>query len=123
MDAVDVAAAAAADLDGAVLHGMPPSPLVADLTQGVSGEREESEEREERARTAPVPPARATDAPVPGKLKKKPQAATEGVVPDLTKSAPDTPRELPARAEQLQLAGDITYALPSLDLLERSWPP
>ncbi len=122
MDAVDVAAAAAADLDGAVLHGMPPSPLVADLTQGVSGEREEREEREERARTAPVPPARATDAPVPGKLKKKPQAATEGVVPDLTKSAPDTPRELPARAEQLQLAGDITYALPSLDLLERGGP-
>ncbi|MFI2615497.1 DNA translocase FtsK [Streptomyces sp. NPDC018584] len=122
MDAVDVAAAAAADLDGAVLHGMPPSPLVADLTQGVSGEREEREEREERARTAPVPPARATDAPVPGKLKKKPQAATEGVVPDLTKSAPDTPREMPARAEQLQLAGDITYALPSLDLLERGGP-
>ncbi|MFH8289928.1 DNA translocase FtsK [Streptomyces sp. NPDC018059] len=123
MDAVDVAAAAAADLDGAVLHGMPPSPLVADLTQGVSGEREEEhEEREERARTAPVPPARATDAPVPGQLKKKPQAATEGVVPDLTKSAPDTPRELPARAEQLQLAGDITYALPSLDLLERGGP-
>ncbi|MET9548550.1 DNA translocase FtsK [Streptomyces sp. NPDC006627] len=122
MDAVDVAAAAAADLDGAVLHGMPPSPLVADLTQGVSGEREEREEREERARTAPVPPARATDAPVPGKLKKKPQAATEGVVPDLTKSAPEAPREMPARAEQLQLAGDITYALPSLDLLERGGP-
>ncbi|WP_199809503.1 DNA translocase FtsK [Streptomyces sp. NRRL S-920] len=118
-DAVDVAAAAAADLDGAVLHGMPPSPLVADLTQGVSGEREE---REESARTAPVPPARATDAPVPGKLRKKPQAPAEGVVPDLTKSPPDAPRELPARAEQLQLAGDITYALPSLDLLERGGP-
>lgn len=116
MDAVDVAAAAAADLDGAVLHGMPPSPLVADLTQGVSGEREE------RARTAPVPPARAQDAPVPGKLRKKPQEAAEGVVPDLTKSAPDTPRDLPPRAEQLQLAGDITYALPSLDLLERGGP-
>lgn len=34
MDAVDVAAAAAAALDGAVMHGMPPSPVVADLTQG-----------------------------------------------------------------------------------------
>ncbi|MGA4846353.1 DNA translocase FtsK [Streptomyces sp. G5(2025)] len=122
MDAVDVAAAAAADLDGAVLHGMPPSPLVADLTQGVSGEREEREEEAERARTAPVPPARATDAPVPGKLKKTPQTPAEGVVPDLTKSAPEAPRELPARAEQLQLAGDITYALPSLDLLERGGP-
>lgn len=40
MDAVDVAAAAAAALDGAVLNGMPPSPVVADLTQGVSVDRE-----------------------------------------------------------------------------------
>ncbi|THC44379.1 DNA translocase FtsK [Streptomyces sp. A1499] len=136
MDAVDVAAAAAASLDGAVLHGMPPSPLVADLTQGVSGEREDRREEptqpDERERTAPVPSARATqspardaDAPVPGKLKKKPQNAPEesgGAVPDLTKSAPETPRELPSRAEQLQLAGDITYALPALDLLERGGP-
>lgn len=37
MDAVDVAAAAAAALDGVVYGGMPPSPLVADLTQGISG--------------------------------------------------------------------------------------
>ncbi|MET8683433.1 DNA translocase FtsK [Streptomyces sp. NPDC004732] len=119
MDAVDVAAAAAAALDGAVMHGMPPSPLVADLTQGVSGEREEREHK------APVPPARATDAPVPGKLRKKPQAtaeSTDSPVPDLTKSAPETHRELPPRAEQLQLAGDITYSLPSLDLLERGGP-
>ncbi|MFJ2773030.1 DNA translocase FtsK [Streptomyces sp. NPDC087300] len=122
MDAVDVAAAAAAALDGAVLHGMPPSPLVADLTQGVSGEREEREQREERAHATPVPPARATDAPVPGKLKKKPQEPAESLVPDLTKSAPEAPRDLPPRAEQLQLAGDITYSLPSLDLLERGGP-
>ncbi|MFH8610096.1 DNA translocase FtsK [Streptomyces sp. NPDC018029] len=128
MDAVDVAAAAAAALDGAVMHGMPPSPLVADLTQGVSGEREQREEREQ---TAPVPTARATDAPVPGKLKKKPQKPADGAdraggasgpVPDLTKAAPEPERELPPRAEQLQLAGDITYALPSLDLLERGGP-
>ncbi|QEU91443.1 DNA translocase FtsK [Streptomyces kanamyceticus] len=119
MDAVDVAAAAAAALDGAVLHGMPPSPLVADLTQGVSGEREE---RAERERAAPVPTARATDAPVPGKLKKKPEAPAESLVPDLTKSSPEAPRDLPPRAEQLQLSGDITYSLPSLDLLERGGP-
>ncbi len=125
MDAVDVAAAAAAALDGAVMHGMPPSPLVADLTQGVSGEREERGQREEREHSAPVPPARATDAPVPGKLKKKPQTpggGSDGPVPDLTKSAPETHRELPPRAEQLQLSGDITYSLPSLDLLERGGP-
>lgn len=42
MDAVDVAAAAAAALDGAVLNGLPPSPIVADLTQGVSTDREVS---------------------------------------------------------------------------------
>ncbi|MFF3644684.1 DNA translocase FtsK [Streptomyces sp. NPDC002564] len=122
MDAVDVAAAAAAALDGAVMHGMPPSALVADLTQGVSGERGEREQREEREQAAPVPTARATDAPVPGKLRKKPQEPAESVVPDLTKSAPDAPRELPPRAEQLQLSGDITYSLPSLDLLERGGP-
>ncbi|MFE2266021.1 DNA translocase FtsK [Streptomyces griseosporeus] len=103
-DAVDIAAAAAADLDGAVLHGMPPSPLVADLTQGVRiGDRESTT-------PTPVPAAR----PQQEKLKSG--------VPDLTKSPPQQPRDLPARAEQLQLSGDITYALPSLDLLTRGGP-
>ncbi|MFF4464796.1 DNA translocase FtsK [Streptomyces mirabilis] len=115
MDAVDVAAAAAAALDGAVLHGMPPSPLVADLTQGVMAERDGYEE------TTPVPAARAKV--VPGAKRPKQEAlAVESVVPDLTKSAPDAPRDLPPRAEQLQLSGDITYSLPSLDLLERGGP-
>ncbi|WP_254409040.1 DNA translocase FtsK [Streptomyces sp. AC495_CC817] len=118
MDAVDVAAAAAAALDGAVLHGMPPSSVVADLTQGVTvGDREE---------TTPVPAARskpteeATEEPPAAKPPKG--ARQDALVPDLTKKAPDEPRELPARAEQLQLSGDITYALPSLDLLERGGP-
>ncbi|MFE0102717.1 DNA translocase FtsK [Streptomyces sp. NPDC059009] len=125
MDAVDVAAAAAAALDGAVLHGMPPSPLVADLTQGVAADRGEREERQEREPSAPVPTARGKGGPVPGKLVKEPEEAQEAVasaVPDLTKSAPDELRDLPPRAEQLQLSGDITYALPSLDLLERGGP-
>ncbi|WP_055725410.1 DNA translocase FtsK, partial [Streptomyces niveiscabiei] len=108
MDAVDIAAAAAADLDGAVLHGMPPSPLVADLTQGVSvGDREPT-------RPTPVPAARPKE---PKQERLKP-----GIVPDLTKAPPEEMRDLPARAEQLQLAGDITYSLPSLDLLERGGP-
>jgi S-DNA-T family DNA segregation ATPase FtsK/SpoIIIE len=103
-DAVDIAAAAAADLDGAVLHGMPPSRIVADLTQGVSvGDREPTT-------PTPVPAARP-------KQEKLPAA-----VPDLTKSAPDEMPELPPRAEQLQLSGDITYALPSLELLARGGP-
>ncbi|MEU9590558.1 DNA translocase FtsK [Streptomyces sp. NPDC048193] len=114
MDAVDVAAAAAAALDGAVLHGMPPSPLVADLTQGVStGERESTT-------PTPVPAAR----PQPGKLKKDPsgQGPAKVEVPDLTKTPLPQERELPPRAEQLQLSGDITYSLPALDLLTRGGP-
>ncbi|MEU6686145.1 DNA translocase FtsK [Streptomyces sp. NPDC046832] len=118
-DAVDVAAAAAAALDGAVLHGMPPSPVVADLTQGVRvGDQEATT-------PTPVPAAR----PQQEKLKqdKTEQAAPEPQRPrpgvrDLTKAPPAEPRDLPARAEQLQLSGDITYALPSLDLLERGGP-
>ncbi|MGW0372167.1 DNA translocase FtsK [Streptomyces coeruleorubidus] len=113
-DAVDVAAAAAAALDGAVLHGMPPSPIVADLTQGVTvGDREATT-------PTPVPVAR----PQQEKLeqdkpeREKPKAG----VRDLTKSPPAKPRDLPPRAEQLQLSGDITYALPALDLLTRGGP-
>ncbi|MFE5514579.1 DNA translocase FtsK [Streptomyces sp. NPDC056529] len=112
LDPVDVAAAAAAALDGAVLNGMPPSPVVADLTKDVTAERNAAVAASaagapEKA-TAPVPPARGEDA-------------RGGGVPDLTKPAPE-PTDLPSRAEQLQLSGDITYALPSMDLLERGGP-
>ncbi|KQX56108.1 MULTISPECIES: DNA translocase FtsK [unclassified Streptomyces] len=117
MDPVDIAAAAAAALDGAVLNGMPPSPIVADLTRDVTADRRAAaaaakaaaEGTETAAGAAPVPPARG-GGQRPG-----------GGVPDLTKPAPE-PTDLPPRAEQLQLSGDITYALPSLDLLERGGP-
>ncbi|MFD3536862.1 DNA translocase FtsK [Streptomyces sp. NPDC058664] len=119
LDPVDVAAAAAAALDGAVLNGMPPSPIVADLTKDVTKEvtaerkaavaAEAAEVVETGAAVAPVPPARGGDQR-PG-----------GGVPDLTRPAPE-PTDLPPRAEQLQLSGDITYSLPSLDLLERGGP-
>ncbi|MGW7275181.1 DNA translocase FtsK [Streptomyces sp. NPDC054864] len=133
MDAVDVAAAAAAALDGAVLNGMPPSPLVADLTQGVTGERDERPEEPEQseqsadgsANSAPVPTARAKEGPPTGVLRKKPGESRDtsaSGVKDLTKAAPEQPRDLPPRAEQLQLSGDITYSLPGLDLLERGGP-
>ncbi|WP_228988572.1 DNA translocase FtsK [Streptomyces sp. DH8] len=121
LDAVDVAAAAAAALDGAVLNGMPPSPVVADLTQGVSVDRERT--------GTPVPGAREAEReerPKPGVRKPAPASGDAeerpGGVPDLTKPAPETSPGLPARAEQLQLSGDITYSLPSLDLLERGGP-
>lgn len=115
LDAVDVAAAAAAALDGAVLHGMPPSPVVADLTRDVAVERGE------RTETTPVPAARGKKAR-PEPQRQPQEAAADSGVPDLTKAAPEVPRDLPPRAEQLQLSGDITYALPSLDLLERGGP-
>ncbi|WP_420310574.1 DNA translocase FtsK [Streptomyces sp. YS-B37] len=107
MDAVDVAAAAAAALDGAVLHGMPPSPVVADLTQGVrvGGDREDT-----------------TPTPVPAPAARPKQEKLKGEVMDLTKAPPEEPRDLPPRAEQLQLSGDITYSLPPLDLLTRGGP-
>ncbi|MET9393255.1 DNA translocase FtsK 4TM domain-containing protein [Streptomyces sp. NPDC006624] len=113
-DAVDVAAAAAAALDGAVLHGMPPSPVVADLTQGVRvGDQEP---------TTPTPvPAARPQQDKPKQDTPEPQKPRAGVR-DLTKAPPAEPRDMPARAEQLQLSGDITYALPSLDLLERGGP-
>ncbi|MFE9661608.1 DNA translocase FtsK [Streptomyces sp. NPDC005955] len=110
-DPVDVAAAAAAALDGAVLNGVPASPLVADLTQGVTVDRDPEP-------TPSVPPARGRGTAPPGARAGQPGAP----VPDLTKSAPEVHRELPPRAEQLQLRGDITYSLPSLDLLERGGP-
>ncbi|MFE2239366.1 DNA translocase FtsK [Streptomyces virginiae] len=138
MDAVDVAAAAAAALDGAVYGGMPPSPLVADLTHGISAERDGVEV------TAPVPTARggrptakaAPGAPGAPEAPAAPEAAAEPAepphattaaasgtlaVPDLTKAPPEA-QPLPPRAEQLQLRGDITYSLPSLDLLEKGGP-
>ncbi|MFI6004680.1 DNA translocase FtsK [Streptomyces sp. NPDC051366] len=121
MDAVDVAAAAAAALDGVVYGGMPPSPLVADLTHGIAADRAGAEI------TAPVPAAREerpkAAAPEPAEPPHDTTAAASGTlsVPDLTK-APPPPQPLPPRAEQLQLRGDITYALPSLDLLEKGGP-
>ncbi|MFF4895791.1 DNA translocase FtsK [Streptomyces sp. NPDC001068] len=128
MDAVDVAAAAAAALDGAVMHGMPPSPLVADLTQGVGvGDREDTMPTpvptpSPGAHPVPAPVPAATPSPVPAARPKQEKLKADQVVADLTKPAPEEPRDLPPRAEQLQLSGDITYSLPSLDLLTRGGP-
>lgn len=115
MDAVDVAAAAAAALDGAVLHGVQPSPLVAGLSSGISGEHREYDREDTAVESGTVPPAReAEPAPRGG--------GRTSAVPDFTKAPPEPSGDLPARAEQLQLSGDITYSLPSLDLLSRGGP-
>ncbi|MGW7492537.1 DNA translocase FtsK [Streptomyces sp. NPDC054786] len=115
MDAVDVAAAAAAALDGAVLHGVQPSPLVAGLSSSISGERRGHDGEDSAGESGTVPPARDAE-PKPSAVEDTP------AVPDFTKAPPERSGELPARAEQLQLSGDITYSLPSLDLLSRGGP-
>ncbi|MFJ2781162.1 DNA translocase FtsK [Kitasatospora sp. NPDC087315] len=88
----NLAAGAAADLDGALVYGVPASSAVADMMHQVQD------------RTAPP-----EEAAVP--------AARSGAQP-----APEEHGPAPVRMEQLQLAGDVTYALPSLDLLERGGP-
>ncbi len=115
-DAVDVAAGYAANLDGAVLHGIQPSPVVADLSSGIKGDRGEHEGTDGATKGlhTSVPPARGAEP--------APSAPPSASVPDFTKKAPEPTGDLPARAEQLQLAGDITYALPSLELMERGGP-
>ncbi|WP_051717553.1 DNA translocase FtsK [Streptomyces megasporus] len=122
-DAVDVAAQAAAQLEGAILHGVHPSPLVADLTSGVRADREEREHTGTPTAgpspTAPTVP-REPEAPAPGRQGARPTERSS--VPDLTKAAAEPAESLPPRAEQLQLAGDITYRLPPLDLLRRGGP-
>ncbi|MER0448677.1 DNA translocase FtsK [Streptomyces sp. Edi4] len=119
LDPVDVAAAAAAALDGAVMNGLPPSPVVADLTQGVSTDHGAAP-----GAATELPTARAAQAEATTRRPAAPKATPGAppVVPDLTKPARESTEPLPPRAEQLQLAGDITYALPSLDLLERGGP-
>ncbi|WP_030256993.1 MULTISPECIES: DNA translocase FtsK [Streptomyces] len=88
----NLAAGAAADLDGALVYGVPASSAVADMMHQVQD------------RTAPP---------------------EEPVVPAARGAGPGAPEEhgpAPVRMEQLQLAGDTTYALPPLDLLERGGP-
>ncbi len=117
MDAVDVAAAAAASLDGAVLDGVQPSPLVAGLSSGISTDS-----------GAALPSARGARGGADRDGAGGQQGSAVEQVPDLTRATPEPPYlperpgGLQPRAEQLQLAGDITYALPSLDLLERGGP-
>ncbi|MEE1926582.1 DNA translocase FtsK [Streptomyces sp. TRM 70351] len=115
LDGLDLAAAATADLDGALLHGVQPSPLVAGISSTVAAEQERAQRRE------PSGPARAT-TPYGGDRPRGGADGERGGVPDLTKRAPEPAGDTPARAEQLQLSGDVTYALPSLDLLVRGGP-
>ncbi|MCG6497584.1 DNA translocase FtsK [Kitasatospora sp. A2-31] len=90
----DLAAGAAADLDGALVYGVPASSAVADMMHQVQDRTAAPEE--------PAVPAARSGGAGPG--------------------APEEHGPAPARMEQLQLSGDTAYRLPSLDLLERGGP-
>jgi S-DNA-T family DNA segregation ATPase FtsK/SpoIIIE len=108
--AVDVAAAAATSADP-LLYGVPGSPVVAGLvSHSVSPAR-----TQEPDSGGPVPDTRP---PVRAQRAESPS----GVLDLTKKSGPAEGAPLPPRAEQLQLSGDITYSLPSLDVLERGGP-
>jgi S-DNA-T family DNA segregation ATPase FtsK/SpoIIIE len=107
-NAVDVAAAAATSTDP-LLYGVPGSPVVAGLvTHSVPSARDEERGAEAVEQDAGAPSA---------------ARSASSSVPDLTKkSRPVEGESLPPRAEQLMLSGDITYSLPSMDMLERGGP-
>nr|WP_246097538.1 DNA translocase FtsK 4TM domain-containing protein [Streptomyces botrytidirepellens] len=61
--------------------------------------------------------------PAPGAAQPHAMMPSPRAVPDLTKAPPaGQERDLPGRAEQLQLSNDTTYSLPVLDLLTRGGP-
>ncbi|MFJ6623606.1 DNA translocase FtsK [Kitasatospora sp. NPDC091335] len=88
----DLAAGAAADLDGALVYGVPASSAVADMMHQVQDRTAPPEE--------PAVPAARSGGP----------------------GAPEAHGEAPVRMEQLQLGEGITYTLPSPDLLDRGGP-
>ncbi|WP_189922266.1 FtsK/SpoIIIE family DNA translocase [Kitasatospora xanthocidica] len=88
----DLAAGAAADLDGALVYGVPASSAVADMMHQVQDYTAVPEE--------PAVPAARSGGP----------------------GAPEEHGPAPVRMEQLQLGEGVTYALPPLDLLERGGP-
>ncbi|MER7769834.1 DNA translocase FtsK [Kitasatospora sp. NPDC096140] len=88
----NLAAGAAADLDGALVYGVPASSAVADMMHQVQDHTAPPEE--------PAVPAARSGGP----------------------GAPEEHGAAPVRMEQLQLGEGVGYALPSLDLLERGGP-
>ncbi|MEZ0089693.1 DNA translocase FtsK 4TM domain-containing protein [Streptacidiphilus sp. EB129] len=135
LDPIDVAAAAAAALDGAVLHGVQPSSTLADVLGRVKDRTPPSD--------SVAPPVTSLDkqAPLQDRIGAA-QAGTvqdgtgqDGAVQDAAEDAAvpparreDAPGEAvdggipPLRSEQLRLPADNSYQLPSPDLLTRGGP-
>ncbi|QMU72258.1 DNA translocase FtsK [Streptacidiphilus sp. P02-A3a] len=108
LDAIDVAAAAAAALDGAVMHGVHPSPTLVNMLSKVKDNT-----------AAPGTPA-LPDLAEPADAPPEPDAAPgEPGVPTARQEDDAVP---PLRSEQLRLPADVGYQLPSPDLLTKGGP-
>ncbi|RAG84734.1 cell division protein FtsK [Streptacidiphilus pinicola] len=109
-DTIGVAAAAAAELDGAVMHGVQPSAALADMLGRVKDRTPPSDvPAADVPQDAPPMPDHAPEVPVPA-------ARTEDGAASADESG------LPLRSEQLKLPDGGHYQLPSVDLLTRGGP-
>ena len=107
LDAIDVAAAAAAALDGAVMHGVHPSPTLVNMLSKVKDNTAPpgTPALPDLADTPPEPDA----APAPGDPGVPTARQEDDAVP-------------PLRSEQLRLPAEAGYQLPSPDLLTKGGP-
>jgi S-DNA-T family DNA segregation ATPase FtsK/SpoIIIE len=114
-DTIGVAAAAAAELDGAVMHGVQPSAALADMLGRVKDRTPPSDVPPlDMPEDAPPMPDHAPDVPVPAARTESPHP--QDASPQAGESG------LPARSEQLKLPDGGRYQLPSVDLLTRGGP-
>ena len=100
---IDQARGVAADLQGAVEFGVPGSSMLAGMVPRAVDRTAPSEE-------LPVPAARSGS----GEALLAPGPDRDGT--------PAGAGPAPGRSEPVRLSGDVTYALPPLDLLERGGP-
>ncbi|MHC6627493.1 DNA translocase FtsK [Streptomyces globosus] len=103
IDPMAVAAAAAAALDGAVLNGMPPSPLTGDVPRDVTTDR-----------------GQAHDDAI-GNASLRPTLPMAPSLPP-TAALPEAPTTTASGAASSPADEEISYVMPSLDLLERGAP-
>jgi DNA segregation ATPase FtsK/SpoIIIE, S-DNA-T family len=118
LDAIDVAAAAAAALDGAVMHGVQPTPTLVNMLSKVRDNTAppDTPALPDLGDVAAGPPDPATTAAT--------TAGTTGAPADpaVPTARQDDDAALPPRSEQLQLPAEPGYQLPSPDLLTRGGP-
>jgi S-DNA-T family DNA segregation ATPase FtsK/SpoIIIE len=115
-DTISVAAAAAAELDGAVLHGVQPSPALADVLGRVKDRTPPSDVPPLGEAPFDVPPRPENVPNVPVPAARKEDIATADV------ARAGSGGIAPHRSEQLRLPDGSNYQVPSPELLHRGGP-